>query len=86
MWLETHISGWPAFIVKEKLKCLKVKLKAWNIDSFGCLDQNTDIGDETIDMDIDQILLRKNPLADWWSVVNIKEIKVFIFRNLETSV
>ncbi|KAF1870940.1 hypothetical protein Lal_00015240, partial [Lupinus albus] len=37
-WMEANISGWPIFVIKEKLKCLKVKLKEWNKDSFGCLD------------------------------------------------
>ncbi|KAF1874954.1 hypothetical protein Lal_00007570 [Lupinus albus] len=37
-WCEDSCSGRKAFIVKEKLKALKGKIKVWNKVSFGCLD------------------------------------------------
>ncbi|KAF1894007.1 hypothetical protein Lal_00003922 [Lupinus albus] len=37
-WRESEVFGWSAFVVKEKLKFLKVKLKDWNREVFTCLD------------------------------------------------
>ncbi|CAK8572199.1 unnamed protein product [Lathyrus sativus] len=42
-WIELKILGSPSFILKEKLKCLKVRLKIWNKEVFGILDLDVDI-------------------------------------------
>ncbi|XP_020207365.1 uncharacterized protein LOC109792369 [Cajanus cajan] len=34
-WMESTVQGWSAYVVKEKLKILKGKLKTWNANSFG---------------------------------------------------
>lgn len=36
---ELHVSGWKIFGFKEKLKLLKLKLKEWNVELFGFLDE-----------------------------------------------
>lgn len=38
-WKEGGIEGWSSFVFKEKLKCLKSKLKEWNLECFGNIDQ-----------------------------------------------
>lgn len=37
-WKEGGTQVWNLFVFKEKLKCLKVRLKAWNHDCFGLND------------------------------------------------
>nr|KYP51227.1 Retrovirus-related Pol polyprotein LINE-1 [Cajanus cajan] len=38
-WREIVVSGRAAFVLKEKLKNLKIKLRTWNKDTFGDLDR-----------------------------------------------
>lgn len=38
MWGSVEVEGWAAFVLKEKLKNLKVQLARWNKDEFGHLD------------------------------------------------
>lgn len=33
-WSTIHVSGWGAFVLKEKLKALKLMLKTWNKEEF----------------------------------------------------
>lgn len=37
-WLGLKVDGWKGFVLKEKLKGIKNKLKVWNKDHFGNLD------------------------------------------------
>lgn len=37
-WRGMEIEGWKGFVLKEKLKGIKSKLKVWNKDHFGNLD------------------------------------------------
>lgn len=34
-WAQQRVSGWGAFILKEKLKLLKAALRRWNSNVFG---------------------------------------------------
>ncbi|KAF1870298.1 hypothetical protein Lal_00003504 [Lupinus albus] len=88
-WLETRILGWFAFVVKEKLMCLKLKLKAWNRESFGCLDSkliehSKDVNSivlegELGDLEVQQVMLRKksNPTIDGVDFNMLSESQVF---------
>ncbi|XP_057794589.1 uncharacterized protein LOC131010900 [Salvia miltiorrhiza] len=38
VWSKADVVGWKSFVVKEKLKMLKVKLKEWNKLTFGSID------------------------------------------------
>ncbi|KAE9608126.1 hypothetical protein Lalb_Chr08g0232191 [Lupinus albus] len=63
--------------------CLKLKLKAWNRESFGCLDSkliehSKDVNSivlegELGDLEVQQVMLRKKFLDDWWSGANMKD-------------
>lgn len=37
-WNTFNIQGWGGYVVKKKLKLLKVELKKWREEVFGCLD------------------------------------------------
>lgn len=39
-WKELKVEGWMTPIVKEKLKCVKEKVKVWNREVYGALDLN----------------------------------------------
>lgn len=39
-WKEGGLEGWGSFILKEKLKRLKLVLKEWNSRKFGAMEQN----------------------------------------------
>ncbi|XP_057451864.1 uncharacterized protein LOC130743648 [Lotus japonicus] len=41
-WAEVQVSGWGAYSLKEKLKGLRGKLKAWNLEVFGELKSKSD--------------------------------------------
>ncbi|KAF1863277.1 hypothetical protein Lal_00031362 [Lupinus albus] len=74
-WCEDTWSGRKAFIVKEKLKALKGKIKLLNKDSFGCLDsklgqlshaiQELDIIGENSVLNSDQLCCLKKLTVDW---------------------
>ena len=34
-WTQTQLSGWGGLALKEKIKCLKERLKSWNKEQFG---------------------------------------------------
>ena len=34
-WAANSISGWGGYVLKEKIKGLKQRLKAWNKEQFG---------------------------------------------------
>lgn len=35
VWKDLMVQGWGAFVLKEKLKGVKVALKKWNVEVFG---------------------------------------------------
>ena len=34
-WSQTHLGGWGGYVLKEKIKRLKVRLRSWNKEHFG---------------------------------------------------
>ncbi|XP_019435061.1 PREDICTED: uncharacterized protein LOC109341583 [Lupinus angustifolius] len=83
----TKLRGWKAFVVKEKLKALKLKIKVWNREVFGSLDKKLDdsvlefgkldLLGERIQLSSNQINNRNPLLADWWNSANMKENLLF---------
>lgn len=52
-WNEVGIEGWGCYVVKEKLKRLREKLKIWNRDHFGNLDARVDkLREELLSLDL----------------------------------
>ncbi|GLT52165.1 hypothetical protein SLA2020_255190 [Shorea laevis] len=47
-WRSFEIEGWGCYKLKEKLKMLKMELKAWNKEVFGGVDRNIDAAREEI--------------------------------------
>ena len=37
IWKETEVEGWVWFVLQKKLKLLKLELKKWHKEIFGCV-------------------------------------------------
>lgn len=52
-WKSLEVGGWKGFVLKEKLKGIKAKLKMWNKEHFGNLDsQITEAKEELNNIDL----------------------------------
>jgi hypothetical protein len=75
-WASCNIFGWKAYVVKEKFRILKEKIKVWNKDVFQKFDSvllqlkesisAIDIVVEKIDLSSEEIGSRKSMVADMW--------------------
>ncbi|XP_057444431.1 uncharacterized protein LOC130736645 [Lotus japonicus] len=82
-WNNLQFQGWGAFILKEKLKDLKTRLKSWNTEVFGNLTTQKNLLAsklEELDRKADEeglleeeIRTRKNTQADFWKVARLNE-------------
>lgn len=82
-WENLQVEGWGAYVFKEKLKALKNKLKDWNKQVFGDInnrrkdvvrDMNLlDANSEFDDLDVEEQRKRKDLAADLWRISNLQE-------------
>lgn len=51
-WRNQNVSGWMSFVLKEKLKGLKVKIKEWNKEEYGGMEERVEkLVEEINDLD-----------------------------------
>lgn len=81
-WTETKVTGWSGYILKEKLKSLKVRIHKWNDSNFGQLErrisQKTDEVNELDRIMEDEILdeeKRMERKVAWEDLSNLLEVK-----------
>lgn len=82
-WEGIEVEGWAAFVLKEKLKNLKVELVRWNREVFGHLDTKiAGLGDEIRLLDLKaeasgidetEFCIRKSLLNELWEKTIMKE-------------
>ncbi|KAK7251879.1 hypothetical protein RIF29_35466 [Crotalaria pallida] len=82
-WVQSDVQGWSAFVLKEKLRLLKGKIKGWNKEVFGCLDHQLgelnkkvlelDLASENLSLSDAQLLERRSALAELWRIACLKE-------------
>ncbi|XP_058766452.1 uncharacterized protein LOC131640058 [Vicia villosa] len=84
-WKSIDVEGRGDFVLKEKLRILKDKLKVWNKEVFGKIDleleecvRNINLADEKLDSVsspsfIDNLDLRKEASGNFWKNLRIKE-------------
>lgn len=82
-WLDIQVDGLGAFVLKEKLKVLRSKLKKWNWEVFGDLNKKKkesidklnelEVKDETTPLNVDELLVRSELNVDIWRVSNLME-------------
>ncbi|MCH87170.1 LINE-1 reverse transcriptase like, partial [Trifolium medium] len=75
-WRNCNLTGWMAFILKEKLKGLKTHLREWNRETYGMVDSkiaklisdinSLDIRSEVTGLLEGEVALRKNLFSDMW--------------------
>ncbi|XP_057419451.1 uncharacterized protein LOC130713677 [Lotus japonicus] len=80
---ENQVVGWGAFVLKEKLKRLKLKLKDWNKEVFGDLRtrrngvvqkiNELDQKEEVMGLSIEEIDARRILVSEFWSVLKHQE-------------
>ncbi|PNX96151.1 cysteine-rich receptor-like protein kinase, partial [Trifolium pratense] len=86
-WGGQVINGWMGFAMKEKLKGLKVKLKAWNKKVYGGLEaridtlivdiKDLDLRGELVGLNEHEVSLRKSNFAELWKLLKSKEVVLF---------
>ncbi|XP_057447160.1 uncharacterized protein LOC130738983 [Lotus japonicus] len=82
-WKGFQINGCGAFVLKEKLKLLKLKLQQWNNEVFGDINKryleiveemnNLDQKAEEVMLDENELAIRKSLGGDFWKVAHMKE-------------
>lgn len=70
-------------VLKDKLKNLKSVLRWWNVEVFGIVDakihdveflvNNLDIKAEVVGLEVEDLMQRRNPLAELWQRLRDKE-------------
>ncbi|WJX91755.1 hypothetical protein P8452_73482 [Trifolium repens] len=82
-WRSMPFVGWMGYILKDKLKALKVKLKEWNKDIYGAVDTKIlilveeikvlDLRGEEGNLSNADVSLRKNQFSELWHLLKSKE-------------
>ncbi|KAK2406714.1 hypothetical protein QL285_042414 [Trifolium repens] len=86
-WRGQEVSGWMAFVLKEKLKALKVFLKDWSKVEFGSVDNKIanivedigvlDVRGELSGLNNLEVIQRKDLFVELWKLQKIKEASLF---------
>jgi hypothetical protein len=86
-WRANPVTGWMAFVLKEKLKSLKLCLKEWHSKEFGKVDSRIsklvedisvlDVRGESVGLSSLKVSKRKELFVDFWKLQKIKEASIF---------
>jgi hypothetical protein len=86
-WRSQTVNGWMGFILREKLKSIKNRLKVWSKEEFGGMDDRiSSLIDEIHDLDVkseeigllgDEVVLRKSKFSNLWNLLKSKEAILF---------
>jgi hypothetical protein len=82
-WRGFRCNGWMSFVLKEKLKMLKFRLKEWHIVEYGDMEANIDklVGD-IHDLDVrgeegglneEEVHRCKSLFVDLWKILKAKD-------------
>jgi hypothetical protein len=88
-WLANNVNGWMSFVIREKLKGLKVVLKEWHKLEYGSLEvkikglmgdiNNLDVKGEQVGLSNQEMICRKEKFEILWRLLKNKE--AFIFQR-----
>jgi hypothetical protein len=86
-WRGNEITGWMAFVLKEKLKALKMRLKEWHSHEFGSLENSInnkvedirglDVRGEVEGLSSQEVVRRKDLFVELWKLQKAKETSLF---------
>lgn len=82
-WLNSNVIGWKAFVLKEKLKILKLVIRSWNVEVFRYIDNKVQqlqssigeldlIAEERLLLDV-EVEHRRLLVADLWQKLRDEE-------------
>jgi hypothetical protein len=86
-WHAQEVSGWMAFVLKEKLNALKIRLKEWHKEEYGRVEnriakivediEELDIRGESSGLNSQEVVLRKDLFIDFWKLQKVREASIF---------
>jgi hypothetical protein len=86
-WANQHITGWMAFILKERLKGLKEVIKKWSLEVYGEKDlkikklmkdiEQLDLKSEVEELSELDVRNRKNWFVELWRLLKSKDALIF---------
>jgi hypothetical protein len=88
-WEEQSFSGWMGFVLKDRLKGLKLRIKDWNAEIFGNAEvKKKQLVEKILDLDLrsegvgispTEVLVRKQLFVDLWAL--LKSIDASIYQR-----
>jgi hypothetical protein len=82
-WRALHSNGWMCFVLKEKLKALKGRIKEWHKEEYGDMDARVDklvediheldVRGELVGLNGEEIHRRKTMFSDLWTLLRAKD-------------
>jgi hypothetical protein len=86
-WLNHNVQGWMGFVLKEKLKGLKLVLKEWHKLEYGNMEakidglvtaiKDLDSKGESVGLSNHEVACRKEKFGDLWRLLRCKEAHLF---------
>lgn len=82
-WKESEVNGWSGFVLKEKLKIVRDKIRNWHRNKFGQIDRNIELRSEAVkqwddkmevrDLDMDEAECRKKDWEELNKLIGMKD-------------
>jgi len=82
-WRTMPINGWMGFVLKEKLKRLKLVIKEWHKGEYGDMEANIekmvediwelDVRGEVVELNGEEVQRRKSLFGDLWRILKAKD-------------
>ena len=83
MWNAFPSNGWMSFVLREKLKALKLKIKEWHKEEYDDMDAGVDklvediheldVRGEEVGLNGEEIQRRKSWFGDLWRLLKAKD-------------
>lgn len=83
MWNSSNSTGWMAFVLKEKLKGVKERLKVWNKEEYGLMEERitklkedieaADLRGERYLLTENEVKIRKDNFTLLWTLLKAKD-------------
>lgn len=80
------MNGWMSFVLKSKLKSLKLRLKEWNREEYGGMEERVErlVGDikelddkgEEVGLEEEVIASRKAKFGDLWRILKARDASI----------
>lgn len=83
VWRSSNLTGWMGYVLKEKLKVLKGKLKEWHTEEYGGMEERVKaLRDEIEELDVrgengglndEEVLIRKSKFSSLWRLLKARD-------------